>query len=336
MCSTRASRVHGACAAMVLAGALAGGTGLADDADPRTADALFDQGKALLDQDRVNEACERLKDSYHLDPALGTLGLLAWCHERQGKTATAWREYLEVAKLASKAKAFERETVARRHALTLQKDISTMRIDVESAVSGLEVLVDERSLPRGSWGKAMARDPGEVTITARAPKRVAWTRTVTVGTRGDAVVVRIPELDRTQMPGPAAVKHQPPPLRPQEKSSSRAWAPPVVAFGVGAAGLLVGGVYGLRAISKNDASSGHCDASNACDPEGGLLRDEARNSATLSTIGFGVGLAGVAAGTYLWLRGAGQAREEASTRRKTGIAPLTTPGGAGLSMIGRF
>lgn len=333
MCSTRASRVHGACAAMVLAGALVGGAAIADDADPRTADALFDQGKALLDQDRVNEACERLRDSYHLDPALGTLGLLAWCHERQGKIATAWREYLEVAEMASRANAFERETVARRRALALQKDVSTMRIDVEPAVPGLQVVVGERSLPQGSWGKAMAMDPGEVTVTARAPERVAWTRTVTIGTPADAVVVRIPPLDPVAKPVPIAALT----LRSRENgATSRSWTPPVVAFGVGAAGLVVGSVYGLRAISKNDASSGHCDASNACDPEGGSLRDEARSSATVSTIGFGVGLAGVAAGTYLWLRGAGQARKEASTRPKTGIAPLTTPGGAGLSMIGRF
>ncbi len=335
MSSTRASRVHGACAAMVLAGTIAGGTVRADDADPRTADALFDQGKALLDRDRVSEACERLRDSYRLDPALGTLGLLAWCHERQGKIATAWREYHEVAELESKAKAFERESVARRRALALQKDVSTMRIDVVSAVPGLQVLVGEQSVPQGSWGKAMAMDPGEVTITARAPERVAWTRTVTIGTPGDAVAVRIPELARTRAPIPVAVEHRPLPSRPQE-TGSRSWTPPVVAFGLGAAGLIVGSVYGLRAISKNDASSGHCDASNACDPEGGSLRDEARSFATISTIGFGVGLAGAAAGTYLWLRGAGQTRKEASTRPKTGIAPLTTPGGAGLSMIGRF
>ncbi len=53
-----------------------------------------------------------------------------------------------------------------------------------------------------------------------------------------------------------------------------------VTAGVGLAGVVVGGVFGVKAIA--DKNGAHCDSSNACDP-GGL--SDANSAATISTIG---------------------------------------------------
>ena len=75
---------------------------------------------------------------------------------------------------------------------------------------------------------------------------------------------------------------------------------------VGAAGVVgigVGSYFGLRAISKKDASEadGHCHDGNQCDDVGYALRDEGRDAGTISTVLFVVGGAAMAGGLTLFL-----------------------------------
>ena len=60
-------------------------------APARTADALFNEGTALLKAGKLDEACGKLAESQSTEPAIGTLGLLAYCHEQSGKLDCAAR-----------------------------------------------------------------------------------------------------------------------------------------------------------------------------------------------------------------------------------------------------
>jgi hypothetical protein len=71
-------------------------------------------------------------------------------------------------------------------------------------------------------------------------------------------------------------------------------------LGVAAIGITVGTIFGLRAGSKHDESSAHCDA-RGCDATGRDLIAEAKTAGNVSTaafIGAGVGLA--AAGVFVF------------------------------------
>jgi hypothetical protein len=280
----------------------------AQPGSPGQAEQLFLQGRDLLDKGKVDEACEVLERSLAVQPALGTRGLLAHCHERQGRLATAWAEYAAVADLARQAGQPEREQVARDRAATLQKRFPTLRVEVTAPVQGFALLRDGQRVAPESWGKPLPLDPGAVEIRAEAPGHRGWSVRVHAKNDASAHTIVVPALERL-VPGPApapvpaagrAVRGDAGTADPPGASSAPAsLLPGLVAGGIGVAGFAVCAVFGLRARSRNNASNeGHC-AADVCDPEGGKLRDEAMSSATVATIGLGVGIAGVATGLVL-------------------------------------
>src|ERR1051325_3142120 len=89
------------------------GVAHADPRDAAAAEALFDEGKALYAKGDYQAACPKLAESYRLDPGTGALFALALCHERAGKPASAWVEFMEAAGRANTEHNAERETSAR-------------------------------------------------------------------------------------------------------------------------------------------------------------------------------------------------------------------------------
>jgi hypothetical protein len=90
----------GAAALVVALGARSASAAPSDDA--ATAEALFEDGRRLMQEGDYASACPKLAASYKIDvalgnPALGTILNLAVCHERSGQTATAWIEYKDAA-----------------------------------------------------------------------------------------------------------------------------------------------------------------------------------------------------------------------------------------------
>ena len=114
---------------------------------------------------------------------------------------------------------------------------------------------------------------------------------------------------------------------PPEPAAKKSLAPVYVAYGVGGAGLIVGSVTGALAMSK----ASDCP-NKVCNTQSDL--DSAKSMATVSTISFGVGIAGVAVGTILLLTGKSSS-ESAPAQAKHQPAPkLAVHPWFGVSSVG--
>ncbi len=270
--------------------------------DKAAADLLFTDAEKLVEAGQFAQACPKFAESQRLDPQLGTLLHLADCYEKEGKTASAWASFREAKELAA-AKADGREQVAKDRAAALEPKLARLSIVVpsDSEAPGLEVQRDGQVVGRALWGSAVPIDPGKHTIVARAQGKTDWTKDVDVTEAGKTVTLAIPAL--------AAAAALPPPTgpvvapRPAEKPSSGGGSPlktiGFVVAGVGAAGLVVGGVFAGTTSSKSNEANAICPTGVGCTLDEvnryNAAYADAQNASTTSIIAFvagGVLLAG--------------------------------------------
>jgi hypothetical protein len=266
----------------------------ASASDPAAAQALFERGKALVQERRIAEGCRTLQESQRLDPGLGTLFHLADCEERLGHTATAWAEFLEVAAEARIRNQAARAQLAHGRADALAPRLARLTIDPADHSPGLAITRDDVTVGEGAWGVAVPVDPGDHTIAAIAPGHGEWRTTVTVAAGAHAAVT-VPLLavvgDGRDASGQTTTTSAEVDAPSSPGDTQRVVG--LVIAGVGVAGAATGGYLALLSKSKHDDSASHCGG-DVCDPTGASLRDDAvhyGNIATLSLLGGGAALA---------------------------------------------
>ncbi len=334
----------------ILAAATAAGPAAAQpsSAAARRAEALFQEGRKLVEAGRHAEACPRFEESQRLDPGLGTLLNLAACYEQIGRLAsalTAFRSAEEQARAAGAAERRREQTAAER-ARALEGRVARLTITLASGERppGFVVTRDGAPVPALDFGRRLAVDPGPVVIEAHAPGHVAFRVEVSFSADTRAHAVDIPALaPERASPGPGpgadagaagggerlADPERPRPESPPRSGSSRKRLGLVVG-GVGVVGLGAGVALGLSAKGQYDDVP--CTAGDGpptgCTPDELDRIDAARGRGNLGTIVGAVGLAAVAGGAVLWLT--------APADRPVQVAPLVTDRELGVTFAGRF
>lgn len=282
----------------VTAGTLVSSAALAQDTSA-SAEVLFRNGARLLKAGQTDDACKQLEASYTLDPAIGTLGMLGYCHERQLRLATAWQEYLRVAAQARSARQTDREMVALERARAIEPRVSRLTLRTASAIRNVVVKLNQRRLLPEELNVALPMDGGTLTVEASRSGYEMYSTRIELPREGTAVVLDLPELAPLPPKAPAtgtstAIAAE---SRPREAPSRTNW-PLLGAAGVAITGLGVGSYFGVRALSKSHASDAQCTG-NVCSQEGVDLRDQALSSARVSTIGFVIAGAGAVSGAVI-------------------------------------
>ncbi len=260
--------------------------------DRALAAVLFEDGRKLMDAGQVTEACPKLEESQRLDPGGGTLLNLALCHEKLGKTATAWAEFLEARGIARADGRDDRIAFAEEHLQALSPRLTYLVVVVPADVrlDGLEISRNGRPLPKATWGTRIPIDPGPQHLEARAPGHEPWSTDVEGLTEAAAREIPVPRLV-AKPPPPAPTPVAPPsaaPAKPQpppERSglSPMAWA----GVGLGSAALaswtataISGGIAAERRATSEELAP-TCDP--GCSEDAVAANDQAKLAADVST-----------------------------------------------------
>jgi len=258
-------------------------------ASKAAADALFAEGRALMTQGKFAEACDKFTESERFEMAVGTSLNLGECHERLGRTASAYGAFGEAKRLAALRKDTDREAHAAERRAAIEKRLSRIALSVPPKTPGVKVLLDGQELGAGAIGAAIPVDPGRHVVRAVAPDKPPFEKVLNVGSGPVTVAVEV--FFSGDKPSSS--------FDPASWSTVRSAG--MVVGAAGFVGVLVGGGFGIAAIVKNNASKDECSASNAnqCSSRGVSLRGQAGTFADVSTgtliaggalVGLGVGM----------------------------------------------
>ena len=300
------------------------------------ADALFNEGKQLMEQGKFVEACDKLAESDALDPAIGTLGLLATCHEQQGRLATAWREYTQTAARAD-AVADDRGAFARERAKALEPELPRLVVRLAVADANVVVFRNGVRMTADELGVPAPMDPGTYEVVARWPDKPEFRTTVTVVARKVAEVEVPNPVAPVVVEKPRVVEVKPFVVGPKPVPMSGQRIGAFIAGGVGLLGFGMATAFAISAASKNSASISiqqSCKTAAACE-EGKSLRDQAMSAATVANVGVGIGVIGAGVAVVLALL-PNQSRAPVSDAKHARLLPWAGPNVAGALLVGHF
>ena len=322
----------------------------ADGSSPSAtpADALFREGRTLLDAKRFDEACPKLAESQKQEPGAGTLLALALCHEGQGKTATAWNELNEAAALGKRVGRTDLAGAAQKRANAMEPLLARIVVHVPRAEDAeYRVKCDGELLDAKLWDTPIAVDPGEHRVDVSAKGKVA--RSYAVRLTGAGVTeILIDKLEDSPRPA-AAAKPEPARVRlvstvPDAAPESRGGAQRTIGLtlvGLGVVGLGTGAYFGGKALSESAEGRRAC-ATTPCPAQAQAdatdANDRAKSSMLTSIVTIGAGTGAIALGTVVYMMAPSAPSRGAapSTRMTARFAPSVTPTQATVGVTGVF
>jgi hypothetical protein len=261
-------------------------------ADMESARALFKKGMEARAAGRNDEALDKLKAAHALGRTPITGNELAKQYEMGGLIVEALETAIDVGRIPVAVDETERSADARHAASDLATKLKpriptlVIRIVTVSKTSAeLVVTIDGKSIPAAAVGEPYRVDPGAHDVRAHYEGAEEVSAQVTLAERDSKTV----ELS------PAAPKVV---VRLTAKGSSTV-VPAIIGFGIGGAGLVIGAITGVMAITtKNDLDT-NCKMGKCPQPYFGKI-DDANLYATVSTVGFVSAAIGTVFG-FTWL-----------------------------------
>lgn len=285
---------------------------------------LFVRGTRLAKQGQWHEALDAFEQSAELRSHAVSTYNIAYCERALGRYTRSWISFTRALEEHASPDGGELPPDLLRSARVYRPEVeqklarATVRVppDARLAVDErpLEPLEEgllaagtrERGAPEGVSVETfeLVADAGEHTflLTKAGSPETVVRRALSVGDNGTIVLelgeARPAEAEPVTARPPA--RSSSPVTEPPPDGSGRGFAWPMTAYGVGAAGLTVGTVFGIRTLqtkSDLDCSERQCSRDQSAELHG------AKRDARISTVGFVVGAAGAGVGTLLLLTG---------------------------------
>jgi hypothetical protein len=315
------------------------------DADRATARSLGQEGQQAFESKDYATAEDRFRraDTMVHAPTL-VLGL-ARALAAEGKYVEAQESYNRIIREGlppGSSDVFKRALDdAKKEVDAVSTKVGSVTITVKAAgggdIPGPQVVLDDHPLNSASLGIKRAIDPGTHVLRATAdgykPGELRFS--TTEGGTADEPLMLEKDLSAppavaanpTTTPAPAAATSTPD-LTTADTSKGRKVLP-WVAFGVGGAGLVVGGITGILALGKHSTLKDECTSTSTCPPSAQSDLDSYHSIGLVSDIGFIVAAVGGATGAILLLT-------QPKSTPTTGVTIVPTVGLGSLGATGRF
>ena len=277
-------------------------------ADVAAARALGQEGVKLADAGNCLEAIDRLARAEKMFHAPTTQARLGECQISTGKIVEGTENLNRVIREVLPATAPPPFFAAQERAKVLYAEAKPKIAMLKIAVAvqpGVEpiVSIDGERVPVANLNTNRPTNPGPHQIEATAVGfKKASAKVVLAEGGSDSVALTLeadPNAPKEEQVG--AKPLVPPPAERQQKSSI---VPPVIAFGVGAAGIAVGAIFGAMALGKKGELEDACGPTKtACPTSSKDDLSSGKTFGTVSTVGFIVGGVGVAAGAVMLVTG---------------------------------
>jgi hypothetical protein len=303
------------------------------------------EGVQLAEAGKCDQAIEKLNRAESLYHAPTILDRLGECQVKVGQIVLGTENLNRVVREqlpANAPKAFrDAQTRAQKALDAALPRIGHLTVNVEPKEAKITVTVSDMAVPSALLGVERPTDPGTHEVVASAPGYLTQKTTVTLAEAGRETVTLRLMLD------PNAVKEEPPPAvvpPPAPITSEQAPPPPATAssnstktvgyvlIGVGAAGVVAGGITGAMALQKKgdlDCPDNHCGGSQKSN------FDSAKSFALVSTLSFAVGIPAVAVGTVLLLT-SGSSQQKAAQQPPRHFAAKPYFGATSAGVVGEF
>ncbi len=330
---------------LVMLGVGVGRTAAAQDA-AAAAEISFDKGRQAMSDGKYAAACAAFEQSEKLDPQIGTRYNIGRCLEGQGKLASAWEAYREVAQRDTNE---GRRKDAAARAQTIAPRLAKLLVNSAASPVGFVVKVNGRDATN-LLGIETPVDPGRYTVVATAPGFADWSATVSATGEGLTVTVSIPALARPEPIAPGTSSHSEPgkatttidhlgePTEPTEPSTggSNRKTIAIAIGGTGAALAIGGAITAVLARGKWNDAKAVCGGALTCSSDtetaqANALGDAARTRADIATGLIGVGVVAIGVGAALWLTAPTETSDHGVS-----IIPSAGPDGASVTFAGRF
>ncbi len=289
--------------------------------DQERAVKLFVEGRELLAKKQYDAACKAFTESQMLDPAVGTQLNLALCYEEWGRTATAYRAYVDAEQLAIE-RTDDRAAAARQRIDSVAVRVPHLHVVIPATVPAEATFtVDDAPTERPQLADLLL-DPGDhvlvVSITGREP-----TSTEVVLAEGERkeITLKVPAAPVTTQVVTVTRRHK-----------GKLYGG--MALSAGGVGLVtVAGLVALGARSDYRSVGDRCSGGVCSDQEATDITNDARSKANTMTFVAAGGAVLLGVGVVLMLTSK-QTVEETVEVQGVSVTPLLAPDLLGLSFGG--
>jgi hypothetical protein len=328
MKTTWGSETRGLCAALLGAALLvAQQPALAEPsaAEKETARKLVKSGRTKLKDGDVSGAIADLQAAHAIMGVPTTAVALGKAQVEAKQLVEARDTLLSVARIPEAPREPRQFVQAREEARQLAREIEPRIPQLQIELRGAEkdadvrVRVDEIDLKPAALSAPLSLNPGSHSVVATIGDREKRTEVTLIEGQKESLVLDLSSL--------GAERPVVPPTEPESPTETSVSPLVYIGFGVAGAGVLVGSITGIMALSKKSSVDEDC-VDDRCPPSTHDDIDSGRTLGNVSTIAFIVGGVGAGVGLYGLLSGGAPEAE------KAGAEPFVGIGSAGVR--GRF